>query len=50
MSKRSAANTVDRMEIFQNNRNRSVPKTKIVSIVVLVKAISWLTPEMKRQQ
>ena len=38
MSKRRAANTVNRMEIFQKNRNLSVPKTKIDSIIVLVKA------------
>ena len=38
MSKRRAANTVNRMEISQKNRNLSVPKTKMDSIIVLVKA------------
>jgi len=38
MSKRRAANTVNRMEIFQKKRNLSLPKTKIDSIIVLVKA------------
>jgi hypothetical protein len=33
------------MEIFQKNRNLSVPKTKIDSIIVLVKATRSLTLE-----
>jgi hypothetical protein len=45
MSKRRAANTVNRMEIFQKKRNLSVPKTKIDSIIVLVKATRSLTLE-----
>jgi hypothetical protein len=45
MSKRKAANTVDRMEFFQNEGNQSGPKTKIVSIIVMMKAISRLTLE-----
>jgi len=45
MSKRRAAKTVNRMEIFQKKRNLSVPKTKIDSIVVLVKATRSLTLE-----
>ena len=44
MSKRRAANTVNRMEIFQK-KNLSVPKTKIDSIIVLVKATRSLTLE-----
>lgn len=38
MSKKRTANTVNRMEISQKNRNLSVPKTKMDSIIVLVKA------------
>jgi hypothetical protein len=45
MSKRKAANTVDRMEIFQNDGNLSGPKPKIDSIIVMMKAISRLTLE-----
>ena len=45
MSKKRTTNAVNRMDIFQKNRNLSVPKTKIDSIVVLVKATRSLTLE-----
>ena len=45
MSKRRAANTVNRMEIFQKKEEPVCTETKIDSIVVLVKATRSLTLE-----